>query len=148
MTQLFLDAVKAKEITKIRSYIISEIKDDKCFEGNEVESCVKYVLEQGVDIFEPYAPTPCETDVPDDTSKWDAKLFFDKVEDLRLNFAYQERIPQIMKIGCTVFEPSTQASFETAPESHRSVSKKTWLPLVLIAGGITIAILIVILLLK
>lgn len=132
----FIQAVEDKDIYTIRSYITSEIIEDPTFCRNNLKECMDFIYKNGVDIFEKYEPTACETDVPDDISKWNRDLFYNKVEDLLHNFAFNERIVDIKKIGRHVY----QHSFQEAPEIHRSGKKIKWIP---ITVGAAIALAVV-----
>lgn len=135
MKQDFIEAVNDKHIEKIQSYLISEMIEDPTFSTDHLPECLDYVKSNGVDIFVKYEPTPCETAIPEAPEQWDKKLFFDKLEDLRLNFAYEERIDAIKKIGKKAFEDSK--NFEEAPEIHRSREKTKWFP-ILIGAVVTV----------
>ena len=142
MLQEYKNAVAEKDMIRIRSHIANVIKSDPNFNTSNVKEHVEYALSKGVDLFEKYEKTPCETPVPEDEDRWDKRLFYDKIEDLRLNFAYNERIEQIRKIGRKVYQND---SFSEAPEDHRSEPKNKVVP---VAVGITVlAILAVVLVL-
>lgn len=126
MLQEYITAVSEGNITRIRSHIANVIKADPTFSTNQVNQYVEYALSRGITLFEPYAKTPCETPVPENEAQWDQRLFYDKVEDLRLNFAYNERIELIRKIGQKVYQ---EDSFIEAPEDHRSEEKNKVVPL-------------------
>lgn len=140
MNQEYIKVVAAGDLTKIRSYITSSIMADPTFATKEATQYVEYALSKGIALFESYAKTPCETPVPESEDLWDQRLFYDKIEDLRLNFAYKERIGQIRKIGQKVYRDD---SFTEAPEDHRSEEKNKVVPL--IAGIAVLAILVVVL---
>lgn len=127
MLQEYIAAVAEKDLTRIRSHITNAIKADPTFSTTKVNQYVEYALNKGVILFEPYAKTPCETPIPENEAQWDQRLFYDKVEDLRLNFAYNERIELIRKIGQKVYRDD---SFIEAPEDHRSETKNKVVPLV------------------
>ena len=126
MNQEYRNAVATGDIVAIRSYITSAIMADPTFATAEVKHYVQYAINHGIELFEPFAKTPCETPVPENEAQWDQRLFYDKVEDLRLNFAYSERIEQIRKIGQKVYQDD---SFTEAPEDHRSEEKNKVIPL-------------------
>lgn len=136
MNQEYINAVATSDIVKIRSYITSAIMADPAFTTKKAIQYVEYAIKNGVALIEPYAKTPCETIVPENEEQWDQRLFYDKIEDLRLNFAYKERIGEIQKIGKKVF--GERDSFTEAPEDHRSESKNKVVPL-----AVGIALLVV-----
>ena len=151
MKQGFIDAVESKDLYSIRSYITSEIIEDPTFSGKGVEECITYLEEKGVNIYEPFAPTPCETPIPSDMNEWDNGLFYDKVEDLLHNFAFEERIEDIIKIGRHVYArkaaPIGNAGFEDAPKGRRSEKKTKGLTIAAVAAIAAAAVLVIILLL-
>ena len=136
MLQEYITAVSEKDIPRIRSHITNAIKADPTFNTTKVSQYVEYALSKGVMLFEPYAKTPCETVVPENEAEWDQRLFYDKIEDLRLNFAFNERIEQIRKIGQKVYRDD---SFSEAPEDHGSEPKNKVVPLVV--GAVLLAAL-------
>ena len=148
----FIQAVKEKDVYTVRSYITSEIIEDPTFANKNLEECLDYVRVNNVDIFEEYNLTPCETEVPDDVSKWDRDLFYNKVEDLLHNFAYNERIVDIKRIGKHVYsvllkEEGHQA-FQEAPEIHRSGKKIKWLPIIIGVAVLEVVATVIAILMK
>jgi hypothetical protein len=139
MKQAFIEAVGERYVEKIQSYIISEIIEDPTFSNKNLQECLDYVKANGINIFVEYEDTPCETTVPENPKFWDKKLFFDKLEDLRLNFAYSERIATIKKIGEVAFVKNE--NFEEAPPSHGSENKIKWLPIII--GAVVVLAVVV-----
>lgn len=136
MNQEYINAVAKGDLVKIRSYITSAIMSDPTFSTRAAQQRVDYALKNGIALFETYAKTPCETAIPEDEAQWDQRLFYDKIEDLRLNFAYNERIDQIRKIGQRVYQDD---SFTEAPVDHRSLKNKV----VPLAVGLALLIVLV-----
>ena len=136
MNQEYINAVAKGDLVKIRSYITSAIMSDPTFSTRAAQQRVDYALKNGIALFETYAKTPCETAIPEDEAQWDQRLFYDKIEDLRLNFAYNERIDQIRKIGQSVYQDD---SFTEAPVDHRSLKNKV----VPLAVGLALLIVLV-----
>lgn len=130
----FINAVERKDISLLRTYVANEIRSDPTFQHSICDECVEYAATHGVDITEPFHLNLSEEPTPTDTSKWDKLLFQDKVEYLRLNFAYYERIPELKEISRVAYaaerktEPTADieaASFKDAPPGRRSVRKKS-----------------------
>ena len=140
MNQEYINVVAKGDIVKIRSHITSAIMSDPTFSTRTAQQYVDYALNNGIMLFEPYAKTPCEMPVPENEEQWDRRLFYGKIEDLRLNFAYKERIEQIRKIGQKVYRDD---SFTEAPEDHRSEPKNKVVPLVV--GATLLVVLAVVL---
>ena len=136
MNQEYINAVAKGDLVKIRSYITSAIMSDPTFSTRAAQQRVDYALKNGIALFETYAKTPCETAIPEDEAQWEQRLFYDKIEDLRLNFAYNERIDQIRKIGQRVYQDD---SFTEAPVDHRSLKNKV----VPLAVGLALLIVLV-----
>lgn len=139
MNQEYVNVVSKGDIIKIRSHITSAIMSDPTFSTGIVKQYVDYALKNGISLFEPYEKTPCELTVPENEEQWDRHLFYGKIEDLRLNFAYNERIEQIQKIGQKVYQND---SFTDAPKDHRSKSKNKVVPL--LAGIAVLAVVAVV----
>ena len=101
--QDFLEAVEKRDFPELRTYITEKIQADPLFEKNESKLCMDFLKEKGLDITEPFQLNGGETPIPADRTKWDKWLFHDKVICLRRNFAYDERIQDIEKIGKEVY---------------------------------------------
>ena len=140
MNQEYINVVAKGDLVRIRSHITSAIMSDPTFSTKTVQQYIDYALSNGIMLFEPYAKTPCEMPVPENEEQWDRRLFYGKIEDLRLNFAYNERIDQIRKIGQKVYKDD---SFTEAPEDHRSEPKNKVVPLVV--GATLLVVLAVVL---
>lgn len=102
-TQKFVDAAENGDISTLRNYVAESIQIDPLFEDSICEDCMAYLKGKGVDITEPLHKTAIEPLVPQDHSLWKKELFHEKVECLRQNFAYDERIPEIKEIGKEVY---------------------------------------------
>lgn len=62
-----------------------------------------YLEKSGIDITEPFRLNVSEKTTPEDQNEWTEALYFRKVEYLRLNFAYRERVPELREISKVVF---------------------------------------------
>ena len=145
MNQEYINVVAKGDLVRIRSHITSEIMSDPTFSTKKVQQYIDYALSHGIKLFEPYAKTPCEMPVPENEEQWDRRLFYGKIEDLRLNFAYNERIELIRKIGQKVYRDD---SFTEAPKDHRSTPKNKVVPLVVGAALLVALAMVMYLLLK
>lgn len=140
MYQDYIKAVAEKNVGRVRSYIASAIRSDPTFSTGVVREYVDYAVQNGIALFETYEKTPCEMPVPENEELWDRRLFYGKVEDLRLNFAYRERIGQIKRIGRKVYGTTP---FTEAPKNHRSKGKNK--VVLLVAGLALLAVVAVVL---
>lgn len=131
----FLSAVEKKDLPYIKAYIASVILNDPRFEQAKCHDYMDYVRSHNLNITEPFKLNVSENVTPTDKSKWDKGLFRRKVEYLRLNFAYDERIKELEQIGKVAFEKPAddEASvkktnnntecFSNAPKRGRSKKK-------------------------
>lgn len=128
--QEFIDAVSNNDVPYLRTFIASEIRVDPAFNKSKCDDCMEYIRERGINITEPLKRNINEREVPTDSSQWTKELFHDKVEDLRQNFAYSERIDEIKKVGRVAYadkikKEAPKPSFAEAPKGRRSSTKKT-----------------------
>lgn len=91
---------------------------------------MEYIKEHSISITEPFKKNINEREVPANSSEWTKELFQDKVEDLRQNFAYDERVGELKKIGRVAYadqikKETSTPSFKEAPTGRRSNAKKT-----------------------
>lgn len=154
----FIESVEKGDIQGVKSYITSQIMNDPTFRNADCHKYVEYALEKGIDIIEPYKMNASEEHLPTDKKEWDKGLFYDKVEDLRLNFAYYDRIKEIEQLGKVAFaeddttvnktvQNSNTKTFHQAPQRSGSPKKKTsHLPTigVIAAAAIVVAAVVVI----
>ena len=145
MNQEYMNVVAKGDLVRIRSHITSEIMSDPTFSTKKVQQYIDYALSHGIKLFEPYAKTPCEMPVPENEEQWDRRLFYGKIEDLRLNFAYNERFELIRKIGQKVYRDD---SFTEAPKDHRSKTKNKVVPLVVWAALLVALAMVIYLVIK
>lgn len=145
--QEFIDAVSNNDVPYLRTFIASEIRVDPAFNKSKCDDCMKYIRERGINITEPLKRNINEREVPADSSQWTKELFHDKVEDLRQNFAYSERIGEIKKVGRVAYadkikKEAPKPSFAEAPKGRRSSTEKTS-PL-MIFGAIAAAVVVIV----
>lgn len=131
----FVEAVESGDKQGIKSYITSQIKNDPTFKNGNCHKYMEYVKEKGIDIIEPFKLNASEEPTPTDKSKWTKELFYGKIEYLRLNFAYDDRIKEIEQIGKIAYteaekqknttkkKESTKANFPQAPQRSQSAKK-------------------------
>ena len=147
----FIEAVEKKDISYLRSFIASTIRVDPAFNKAKCDDCMDYIKEHGLDITEVFKLNASEAPTPTNPSEWTKDLFHDKVEYLRLNFAYNERVGELKKIGRTAYadqikKENPKQSFTEAPKGRRSNTQKTSLkasPL-MIFGAITAAVAVIV----
>ena len=85
-----------------------------------------------------------EEPTPTDKSMWDKRLFLKKVEFLRRNFAYDDRIKELREIGPVVYAgemDDEEPNFSKAPKGQWSGKKNT--SLAMIIGAIVAAAAII-----
>lgn len=126
----FIEAVEKKDVSYLRSFIASTIRVDPAFNKARCDDCMAYIQEHAINITEPFKKNINERDVPTNPSEWTKELFQDKVEDLRQNFAYTERIGELKKIGRVAYADQIKSeapkqSFTEAPKGRRSSTQKT-----------------------
>lgn len=126
----FIEAVEKKDVPYLRSFIASTIRVDPAFNKAKCDDCMSYIKEHGLDITEVFKLNASETPTPTNPSEWTQDLFHDKVEYLRLNFAYNERVGELKKIGRTAYadqikQEVPKQSFTEAPKGRRSSTQKT-----------------------
>lgn len=158
MEQNFVFMADEKDIKGLRNYISSWFGLCPTLRGNKCDKYMNYLEKVGIDITEPYRMNISEAPTPKDQSQWTEALYFRKVEYLRLNFAYKERVPELKEISKVVFaeqiaEEEKRAAresgnFQKAPQKQRSKKKAnipnslvlTVLATVAIIGVITLLI--------
>ena len=120
----FYEAIEKKDIPYLRAYIAAKIRNDQKFERNACDDCMRFLKEKGLDITEKFKLNVSEKEAPTDQALWTEKLFYDKVEYLRLNFAYDERVPELREIGRTVYgkEKSEKGSNLSAETSRKNMT--------------------------
>lgn len=143
----FIEAVDKEDIPYLRSFIASTIRVDPTFNKAKCEDCMEYIKEHSISITEPFKKNVNEREVPANSSEWTKELFQDKVEDLRQNFAYNERIGELKKIGRVAYadqikKETSKPSFKEAPTGRRSSAKKTS-PLMIFGTIVAVAAVIV-----
>ena len=126
----FIEAVEKKDVSYLRSFIASTIRVDPAFNKAKCNDCMSYIKEHGLDITEAFKLNASEEITPSDPSMWTKDLFYDKVEYFRLNFAYDERVSELKKIGRVAYADQIKKevpnpSFSEAPKGRRSNTKKT-----------------------
>lgn len=150
MRQEFITAAQKNDAPYLRSFIASEIINDPTFKRGVCDDCMTYLKTNGVDITVPYELNTTEEPTPTDKTKWDKRLFLRKVEYLRKNFAYDERIGELREIGKVAYHDesaSEKANFVEAPKGQRSEKKNTSLAALIGAIAAVAAIIAVIVLL-
>ena len=126
----FIEAVEKKDISYLRSFIASTIRVDPAFNKAKCDDCMDYIKERGLDITEDFKLDAVEAPTPTNPSEWNKELFHKKVEYLRRNFAYTERVGELKKIGRVVYadqikKEAPKQSFTEAPQGRRSSTPKT-----------------------
>lgn len=147
LRQEFISATQKEDVPYLRSFIASEIINDPTFKKGVCDECMSYLKSNGVNITVPYELNTTEEPTPTDKSMWDKRLFLRKVEYLRKNFAYEERIGELREIGKVAYyeEPvSEKANFEEAPKGRRSEKKNSSLAAIFGAIAAVAAIIAVI----
>ncbi len=142
----FYDAVARRDISELRNRIVEEIQYGYRLGKNKSDACMQYLKSMGIDICEPYEKKAGEQEVPEKQEQWTKELFYNKVEALRHNFAYEQRMRDIRRIGDVVFKKEQAGSSkETAepsffPETPKRAGNRT-------SPGLVLGILIVIVIL-
>lgn len=126
----FIEAVENNDVSYLRSFIASTIRVDPAFNDAECDDCMSYIQEHGLNITEAFKLNASESPTPVNQSEWTKDLFHDKVEYLRLNFAYDERVGELKRIGRVAYadkikKDTSKLSFTEAPKGRRSSTKKT-----------------------
>lgn len=148
MREEFISAAKDKDIPALRSFVTFEIINDPTFKKKRCDECMEYLKNQGINITEEYQMDSVEEPTPTDKSMWDKRLFLKKVEFLRRNFAYDDRIKELREIGPVVYAgemDDEEPNFSKAPKGQRSGKKNTSLAMIIgaIAAAAAIIALIV-----
>lgn len=148
LQQVFIDAAQRKDIPYLRSFITSEIIYDPTFDKSICDDCMEYLAKCGLDITESFKLDSTEKPTPTDRSMWDKDLFLDKVEFLRTNFAYKERIDELRNIGRVAYADEIieekNENFVEAPRGRRSEKKNASLAAMIGAVTAVAAIIAVI----
>ena len=97
----FINAVERKDIYYLKSYITSEMMNDPSMKT--ADKLMRYIRENNVDIEEEYKKDSIETELSNNKNDWTKKDFFEQVEHLRNNFAWNKRRPIIGAIAKVVF---------------------------------------------
>lgn len=128
--QEFIDAVNKNDIPYLRTFIASEIRVDPAFNQAKCDDCMSYIREHGLNITEAFKLNVSEAPTPTNQNEWTKDLFHKKVEYLRLNFAYDERVSELREISRVAYADQIKketpiSSFKEAPKGRRSNTKKT-----------------------
>ena len=126
----FIEAVDKNDVSYLRSFIASTIRVDPAFNKAKCDDCMSYIREHGLDITEAFKLNASESPTPTNHSEWTKDLFHKKVEYLRLNFAYDERVGELKEISRVAYADQikkevSKPSFTEAPKGRRSNTKKT-----------------------
>ena len=97
----FDEAIKKKNLLKLKIILTEAINNDKTFSRSEIEEVITKLKKTNLQIFEEYKKLDIEETI-DDESKWDEKYFVKLTIYLRKNFSL-DRIPYIKKVGRKVF---------------------------------------------
>lgn len=100
----FDEAIKKKNLLKLKIILTEAINNDKTFSRSEIEEVITKLKKTNLQIFEEYKKLDIEETI-DDESKWDEKYFVKLTIYLRKNFSL-DRIPYIKKVGRKVLEHS------------------------------------------
>lgn len=148
LKEKFISAAKEENIPYLRSFITSEIINDPTFKNGDCHECMAYLKSKGIDITVPYELNPSEEDTPVNKELWTKNLFLRKVEYLRRNFAYDERIDDLRNIGRVAYADEIveekKGNFAEAPKGCRSEKKNTSLAAMIGAVTAVAAIIAVI----
>lgn len=92
----FDEAIKKKNLLKLKIILTEAINNDKTFSRSEIEEVITKLKKTNLQIFEEYKKLDIEETI-DDESKWDEKYFVKLTIYLRKNFSL-DRIPYIKKL--------------------------------------------------
>ena len=113
------DAVKNRDIPKLRSSLATLIKLDPGFRSDNYEKKLKYIQKNDIDVFEPYQKLKGEFTKPE--KEWSKEYFFYQVEWLLDNFS-RERVDRLKKIGQAVFSTPQDTPQTSQPKQAEAFS--------------------------
>ena len=100
------------------SCIVSAIRDDPTFAGEDYEKICKYLTNKGKldGLFQPYEKVPGEPGNKD-KSQWDEKYFIDRTFALKENFS-RERLAHVKEVGKYVYRGKPTPGKEEALKNN------------------------------
>lgn len=149
-TDEFMDAIEAKKYTKIKSFIVSAIRNNPEFrkapgqDMSEVKLALKILEERAKDIFEKYEIQEGEHPYDEnEADQWDNEYFIRQTYLLERNFS-KMRIKNLKKIGRKIAnfqEPQEQkgnALRQSIADRRNNRLQNRWVTV----GGIVVLILL------